>query len=166
MAHPKGEVYTFVGDGTYLMQPSELVTASQENLKITVIISENRGLQSINRVQMARTGTLFGNEFRKRNPETNRLDGDYFTVDFPKNAEGMGCRVWHVTTPDEVRKALREARGETRPCCIVARTEKYRFQPDSGIWWDIATAEISENPATKERRAKYETDRQRQRFYY
>ena len=71
MAQPDGEVYVFVGDGTYLMNPMELLTAVQENLKITVVISENHGYQCIRSLQVAKAGHSFGNEFRARQNETN-----------------------------------------------------------------------------------------------
>jgi 3D-(3,5/4)-trihydroxycyclohexane-1,2-dione acylhydrolase (decyclizing) len=167
MAHPNGEVYVLVGDGTYLMNPTELVTAAQENLKITVVLSENHGFQCIRQLQMYRVGHSFGNEFRARDPETNRLEGDFVKIDFAKNAESMGARAWHVTTPEELRKALREAREEKRTCVIVAETEKHHYTPDSGVWWDIAAAEVSGDRVTQERRAVYEKARdQLQRFYY
>jgi len=78
----------------------------------------------------------------------------------------MGARAWRVATPEELRRALREAREETRSCVIVAEVEKHRFTSGSGVWWDVAPAEVSRDPATQEARAAYEEDRRRlQRFY-
>ena len=167
MTQPRGEVYVFIGDGTYLMNPTELVTASQEKLKITVVLSENHGYQCIRQLQMARAGHPFGNEFMERNPETKRLEGDYVKIDFAQNAASMGARTWHVTNADELNRALREARSETRPCVIVAETEKHRYVPSSGVWWDVAASEVSNDPVTQKLRAQYEEGRdQHQRFYY
>ena len=167
LAQPEGEVFVLVGDGTYLMNPTELVTAAQEKLKITVVVSENHGYQCIRRLQMGRTGVSFGNEFRSRNARTNRLEGEYLTLDLAKNAEGFGARTWHVQTPEELRQALAEARRESGPCVIVVETEKHRYLPPSGAWWDVAPAEVSANSETQERRTAYERDRARlQRFHY
>jgi 3D-(3,5/4)-trihydroxycyclohexane-1,2-dione acylhydrolase (decyclizing) len=167
MAQPKGEVYVYIGDGTYLMNPTELVTAMQEGLKITVIIADNHGFQIIRNLQMGRVGRSFGNEFRARDGKKNRLEGEYLTIDLAKNAESMGARSWHVTRPDEVRKALRDARKETRSCVIVVEVEKHRYLPGSGIWWDVAAAEVTDDPVTQELRRAYEEDRAKlQRFYY
>ncbi|MBI4531558.1 MAG: 3D-(3,5/4)-trihydroxycyclohexane-1,2-dione acylhydrolase (decyclizing) [Candidatus Latescibacteria bacterium] len=166
MAQPTGEVYVYIGDGTYLMNPTELVTAMQEGLKVTVIVSENHGFQSIWQLQMGRVGREFGNEFRARDTTTNRLEGSYLRVDFAKNAESMGARTWHVTTPDEVRTALREARKEERSCVIVAETEAHRYLPGSGVWWDIAAAETTNDPVTRNLREEYEQNRRLQRFHY
>ena len=167
MVQPEGEVYVIIGDGTYLMNPSELVTAMQESLKVTVILSENHGFQSIHGLQLARAGHDFATEFMARDATTGRLEGAYLEIDFAKNAESMGARAWHVTTPGDLRKALREAREETRCCVIVAETEPHRSSPASGIWWDVEAAEVSEDGVTVELRAAYEQERRElQRFYY
>jgi 3D-(3,5/4)-trihydroxycyclohexane-1,2-dione acylhydrolase (decyclizing) len=167
MAQPDGEVYVSIGDGTYLMQPSELVTALQEGLKITVIINNNHGFQIIRRLQMGRVGVSFGNEFRARDPEVQRLEGAYLDIDFAKNAESMGARAWSVTTPEALRQALSEAREESRSCVIVAEVEKHRYGPSSDVWWDVASAELTNDNETQAARAAYEADRARlQRFHY
>jgi 3D-(3,5/4)-trihydroxycyclohexane-1,2-dione acylhydrolase (decyclizing) len=158
MAQPTGEVYVFIGDGTYLMNPTELVTAMQERLKITVVISENHGYQVIRKLQMLRTGESFGNEFRARNPATNRLDGDYLQIDFAMNARSMGARAWHVRTPQALSAALAEARAEERSCVIVVDTEPHRFLPGAGMWWDVAPAQTTGDRATADRRREYERD--------
>ena len=106
MSQPAGEVYVFIGDGTYLMNPTELVTSMQENLKLTVVISENHGFQSIRALQMLRAGRSFGNEFRSRDVEANLLEGSYLKIDFAQNAASFGARSWHVTTPEGVRPCV------------------------------------------------------------
>ncbi|HCR17073.1 MAG TPA: 3D-(3,5/4)-trihydroxycyclohexane-1,2-dione acylhydrolase (decyclizing) [Candidatus Latescibacteria bacterium] len=167
MTQPEGEVLVYVGDGTYLMNPTELVTAMQEGLKITVVIAENHGFQCIRQLQMGTVGNSFGNEFRKRNVESGRLDGEYVAIDFAKNAESMGARSWNVTSPEQLQVALREAREETRSCVIVAEVEKHLYSPDSGVWWDVAAAEETGDEVTRDIRRVYEEGRDRlQRFYY
>ncbi len=167
MTQPEGEVLVYVGDGTYLMNPTELVTAMQERLKITVVIAENHGFQCIRQLQMGRVGRSFGNEFRARDDATGRLEGDYVEIDFAKNAESMGARAWHVTTPEELRTALQEAREESRSCVIVSEVEKHRYLPGSGVWWDIAAAEATKDEVTGKLREEYEEGREGlQRFYY
>jgi 3D-(3,5/4)-trihydroxycyclohexane-1,2-dione acylhydrolase (decyclizing) len=167
MAQPEGEVLVLIGDGTYLMNPTELMTAVQEGLKITVVLSENHGYQCIRRLQMWRTGVSFGNEFRHRDPGKNRLEGEYVRLDLAKNAESFGARSWHVETADGLRQALRAARAERRPSVIVVETEKHRVLPGGGVWWDVAPAEVSKDPATRKLRTEYEQDKRRlQRFHY
>ena len=161
-----GEVYVFIGDGTYLMNPTELVTAMQENLKITLLIADNHGYQIIRRLQMYRSGVSFGNEFRARN-DANLLEGDYLPIDLAKNAASMGAQTWKVSTPEELNTALDEARQASGCCAIVMEIEKHRYGPPSGVWWDVASAEVSEDNITREARADYEQGRAEfQRFYY
>lgn len=166
LAQPSGEVYVFIGDGTYLMNPTELVTALQEGLKLTLVISDNRGYQCIRALQVARAGHPFGNEFRHRDPATNRLEGEYLAIDLAGNAQSMGARVWRVSTPEQVRQVLREARAETRTCAIVVEVEKHRYLPASGVWIDFGVAQTSQDPLTQKLRREYEADQQQQRFYY
>jgi 3D-(3,5/4)-trihydroxycyclohexane-1,2-dione acylhydrolase (decyclizing) len=167
LAQPEGEVFVLIGDGTYLMNPTELMTAVQEGLKITVIVSENHGYQCIRRLQMWRTGISFGNEFRHRDPGTNRLEGDYVRIDLAANAASFGARAWHAETAEQFERALREARVEARPCVIVAEVEKHRVLPGGGCWWDVAPAEVSNDTKTRELRAEYERDKARfQRLHY
>ena len=165
-AQPHGEIYVLLGDGSYLMNPSELVTAAQENLKITAVISDNHGFQSVHGLQKGRAGYSFASEFRARDSRTGRLEGDYLPIDFAKHAESMGARVWHVTTPDEMRTALGEAREETKSCVIVAETDRDRRLPPSGLWYDVAAAEVSNDPLIQKLRKQYEKERELQRFYY
>jgi 3D-(3,5/4)-trihydroxycyclohexane-1,2-dione acylhydrolase (decyclizing) len=168
LAQPEGEVFVVVGDGTYLMNPTEIVTAMQEGLKITLIISENHGFQVIRQLQMAKAGRSFGNEFRTRDTASHRLEGEYLSLDFAQNAASLGARVWKASTPEEIRAALREARREQhRPCAVVVETEKHRYLPGSGVWWDVAPAEVSSDRITQELRSRYENDRSKlQKFLY
>ncbi|MFO1019466.1 MAG: 3D-(3,5/4)-trihydroxycyclohexane-1,2-dione acylhydrolase (decyclizing) [Planctomycetales bacterium] len=167
LAQPDGEVIVLIGDGTYLMNPTELMTSLQEKLKLTVVISENHGYQCIRRLQMWRTGVSFGNEFRQRDSGTNRLEGEYVPIDLCKNAESFGARTWYVRTKEELRRALAEARQETRTSVIVVETEKHRFLPGGGVWWDVAPAEVCTDETTRQLRADYESDKKRlQKYHY
>jgi 3D-(3,5/4)-trihydroxycyclohexane-1,2-dione acylhydrolase (decyclizing) len=165
MAQPEGEVYVYIGDGTFLLNPGEVVNALQEELKITVVISENHGYQSIQRLQLWRHGRMFGNEFRAR--QDGRLEGDYIELDLAKAAEGLGARTWRVDSPGGLRGALEAARGESRACVIVCETEPHRYLPGSDVWWDVAPPEVSGEPEAQRARREYERERaELQRFYY
>ena len=165
MAQSEGEVYVYIGDGTFLLNPGEIVNAVQERLKVTVVISENHGYQSIQRLQLWRHGKMFGNEFRAR--QNGRLEGDYIELDLAKTAEGLGAHTWRVDSPGGLRGALESARGESRACVIVCETEPHRYLPGSEVWWDVAPPEVSEEPEAQRARREYERERaQLQRFYY
>jgi 3D-(3,5/4)-trihydroxycyclohexane-1,2-dione acylhydrolase (decyclizing) len=165
LAQESGEVYVYIGDGTFLLNPGELATMRKEGLDVTVVISENHGYQSIQRLQTWRHGRMFGNEFRSR--RNGRLEGDYLELDLVRAAEGLGARAWRADTPEAFVAALEESRGERGPRVIVARTEPHRYLPGSDVWWDVAPPEVSEEPEAQERRADYERERaELQRFHY
>lgn len=167
-------ITTFIGDGTFLMAPTELVTAAQEGLDITVVVSVNHGYQVIHRLQMFRSGREFGNEFRYRtepggviaNPDkAPRLDGDYLNVDLAQIAAGLGATAITATTAAEVRAALNDTRDVHGPVVIVVPTIPHIDLPGGDVWWDIAPAEVSEFRWVNELRAEYETNRERQRWF-
>jgi len=165
LAQPRGEVFTFIGDGTYLMNATELATAVQEGLKITVMISRNDGFQCIRDLQLRSSGRDFGNEFRSRDARSGRLEGAFIEVDFAANAASFGARVWEAATPSELEAALEAARAERGPCVIVVTTERYARGPSSEVWWDVAPAAVSEDEVTRQARAEYERGREQQRYY-
>jgi 3D-(3,5/4)-trihydroxycyclohexane-1,2-dione acylhydrolase (decyclizing) len=160
-----GEVFTFIGDGTYLMNPTELMTAVQENLKITVVLVRNSGYQCIRNLQLRSVGRDFGNEFRRREPEANRLAGEYLDVDFAQNAASFGVRTWSVDDARGLEAALDEARAHDGPCVIVADVARHAGGPPSGVWWDVAPAETSDDPQTRSAREDYDRGRELQRYY-
>lgn len=162
-----GEVYVFLGDGNYMLHPMELKTAIQENTKLTVILLQNDGFQSIHGHQKALVGHSLGNEFRVRDQETGKLDdGDFVDIDYAKNAESIGLRAWNVSDEDELRRALSEARDERRSGMIVVQIERYSRLPRSGIWWDVFGAEVTNDETTKRLVDEREEGRQGQRFYW
>jgi 3D-(3,5/4)-trihydroxycyclohexane-1,2-dione acylhydrolase (decyclizing) len=174
---PARRIVSLLGDGTFLMAPTELVTAAQEGLAITVVIPENRGYQVIHRLQMLRSGREFGNEFRYRDgrleltgPEAGagakppRLDGGYLEVDLVKVAEGLGALAVRATTADEVRKALADTRDHRGPVVIVVPAIPHADLPGAGVWWDVAPAEVAEQEAVARLRAEYEEGLATQRW--
>ena len=176
---PGARITAFLGDGTFLMAPTELVTAAQEALPITLVIPENHGYQVIHRLQMGRTGREFGNEFRYRttglqltSPESTvaaekvgRLDGDYLSVDLVQVAAGLGAHAVRALTATDLRDALNETRGHQGTVVIVVAAIPHADLPGSGVWWDVAPAEVSEIPTVPPLRADYEASRQTQRWF-
>lgn len=167
MTQPDGEVIVLMGDGNYQMHPMELVTAMQERTKITIVLNVNDGYQSIHGHQKALVGHSLGNEFRVRDEASGMLDdGEFVDIDYVRNAESVGAKGYYATTDHEVREAMRAARDEVRPCVIVVPTERYRGAPDSGVWWEVVGAEVTDDPGTAELVAAREAGRARQRFYH
>ena len=165
--NPPGEIFVSLGDGGFLMHPSELITALQERAKITVIITRNLGYQSINAHQRRTVGHSLGNEFRWRDPESGELDkGDFVEIPFAQIAAGMGAASWSVTNADEFVAALEAARAEERPCLIEVEMDKYHTPPPSGVWWDVYAAEVTNDPVVAERSAESQKGRSLQRYYW
>ena len=168
-------VVSFLGDGTFLMSPTELVTAVQESLPVTVVIPENHGYQVIHRLQMLRSGREFGNEFRYRDGTLTideeadgkpaRLDGNYLKVDLVQVASGLGAWAVRATTAAEVRQALADTRDHDGPVVIVIPTIPHADLPPAGVWWDVAPAEVSDQDGVGELRTEYEADLATQRWF-
>jgi 3D-(3,5/4)-trihydroxycyclohexane-1,2-dione acylhydrolase (decyclizing) len=173
---PGARVTAFIGDGTFLMAPSELVTAAQEGSAVTIVVADNHGFQVIHRLQMLRNGAEFGNEFRSRRgplalagtgpaEKPPRTDGDYLSIDMAEVAGGLGAKAVHAVTAAEVREALASTRGHNGPVVIVVPVIPHADLPGAEVWWDIAPAEVSEDAKTTCLRAQYEADRHDQRWY-
>jgi 3D-(3,5/4)-trihydroxycyclohexane-1,2-dione acylhydrolase (decyclizing) len=167
-------VVTFIGDGTFLMAPTEILTAAQEGLNVTVVVSENHGYQVIHRLQMNRMGREFGNEFRYRTTGGSvavddapkaRLDGDYLKVDLRQIAEGLGALAIRATTAAEVREALASTRDTQGPVVIVVPTVPHVDLPGGDVWWDVAPAEVSGQEWVRSLRSDYEKAKSRQRWF-
>jgi 3D-(3,5/4)-trihydroxycyclohexane-1,2-dione acylhydrolase (decyclizing) len=170
-------VLVFIGDGTFVMAPTELVTAAQEGINMTVVVSENHGYQVIRRLQMWRVGHHFGNEFRYRQDGPSvaeagsikgtapRLEGDYLDIDIIKMSEGMGATAIYATTPAEIRSALADARTIKGPVVIVVPTIQHANLPASNVWWDVAPAEVSTQPWVAAIRSDYEAGLSTQRWH-
>lgn len=162
-----GEIYVLIGDGTYFMQPSELVTAVQEHKKIIVIVIDNRGHQCIWPLQVGKggPGAEFGTQLRERNPETGRLDGPVVDVDIAANAAGFGCATWSASTLEEFETSLAEAKNQDRPAVVVAHVEPWRYLTSNGAFWDVGVPMTSERPGNQTGTAKHLEGRATQRFY-
>ena len=163
----RGEVIALIGDGTFLMQPTELATAAQEGLKVTVVVSDNHGYQVIRRLQMHATGRHFGNEMRYRvgSLGAGPLEGDYVRLDLVSVARGLGATVFAAGTRDEVLDALARARETDGPVVIVVPTAPHENLPASGVWWDVAPAAVSSQPWLEEKREAYQAGLATQRWH-
>lgn len=143
MAVPEQEVYALVGDGSYLMLHSELVTSIQENKKITVLLLDNNGFQCIHNLQRGQGSNGFGNEFRYRSEEDNKLTGDYLEIDFAANARSLGAKGYSVRTLEELQDALKKAKKETVSTLIDIKVLPGTCTTGYESWWRLGVAEVS-----------------------
>jgi len=161
MAAPEREVYVMVGDGSYLMLSSEIVTSIQEGLKLTIVLVDNHGFNSIGSLSRSLGTDGFGTQYRYRRDGSLGLDSDDPTapllpVDLAGNAESLGAKVIRCRTIDALRAGLEAAKGEDATVVLAIEVDRYAGVPDYGSWWDVPVAEVSEIEAVQAARAAYE----------
>jgi len=165
MADPSREVFVFLGDGTYLMAPTEIATSVQEGVKIIVVLVDNGGFASIGSLSRSLGQGGFGTSYRARNEKSGQLDGETLKIDFVGNARSLGAHAIKAATLEELRSALAEAKAADRTTVIVVETDVTTSVPGYDSWWDVAVAEVSEMESVREARARYEEARKRERHF-
>jgi 3D-(3,5/4)-trihydroxycyclohexane-1,2-dione acylhydrolase (decyclizing) len=164
MACPDRDVFVMVGDGSYLMMATELVTAVQEGLKIIVVLVQNHGFASIGSLSESLGSQRFGTSYRYRS-ESGRLDGDKLPIDLAANAASLGVAVVRATTTDEVADAIRNAKGSDTSTVIHVETDPLIEAPDSQSWWDVPVSETSSLDSTQRARRTYDDHKSTQRHF-
>jgi 3D-(3,5/4)-trihydroxycyclohexane-1,2-dione acylhydrolase (decyclizing) len=142
----QGEVYVLVGDGSFVMMHSELLTCIQEQQKITVLLFDNHGYQCIRGLQESNGSQGFGNEFRYRDQKTNRLNGDYLPIDFVQYAAGLGIKSYFAPSYEQLAHALEQARSESNSAVIVLPVLPHTMSKGYQTWWRVGVAEVSPSP--------------------
>jgi 3D-(3,5/4)-trihydroxycyclohexane-1,2-dione acylhydrolase (decyclizing) len=165
MADPAREVYVLVGDGSYLMMSSEIATSIQEGCKLIIVLLDSHGFASIGGLSTSLGSGGFGTEYRYRNKQTGRLDGDVLRVDFVAGAAALGAHAVRAVTRDDLRRALEEARGADRTTMIVVEVDPEARVPSYDSWWDVPVAEVSTMEPVQQARAEYEQARRKERYF-
>lgn len=143
LAEPDKEVYALVGDGSFLMLHSELITSIQEGKKINVILLDNYGYQCIHNLQRSHGSDGFGNEFRYRELSTGQLSGDRLNIDFAGYAQALGVKVFKAHTIEQLKSAIQAAKEETTSILIEVKVLPGSNTDGYESWWRVDTAEIS-----------------------
>ncbi|WP_339848174.1 3D-(3,5/4)-trihydroxycyclohexane-1,2-dione acylhydrolase (decyclizing) [Paenibacillus sp. FSL W7-1088] len=143
LAEPDREVYAMVGDGSYLMLHSELVTSLQEQKKMTILLFNNNGFQCIHNLQREHGSDGFGNEFRYRESESGRLTGDYMPMDFAAHARSLGAKAYKAETTEQLEQAIRDARNETVTTLIEIPVIPGTNAGGYESWWNVGVPEVS-----------------------
>ncbi|MGA5464756.1 3D-(3,5/4)-trihydroxycyclohexane-1,2-dione acylhydrolase (decyclizing) [Mycobacterium sp. NPDC050041] len=148
MADETRDVFVMVGDGSYLMMATELVTAVQEGIKVIVVLVQNHGFASIGSLSEALGSQRFGTAYRFRGRD-GRLDGDKLPVDLAANAASLGAEVIKVSTAAEFGDAVKVAKAGDRTTVIHVETDPMIPAPDSESWWDVPVSEVSSLESTQ-----------------
>ncbi len=166
MADPSREVYVMVGDGSYLMMSSEIVTAIQEGVKLNIVLLNNYGFSSIGGLSQALGSGGFGTDYKARRADSGQLDGARIQVDFAANAESLGAHVIRAVTRDDLQRALEEGRGKQQTTVIVIEVDKEVRVPGYESWWDVPVAEVSEIESVQRARESYDKAVKRERNFF
>ncbi|MFC8170532.1 3D-(3,5/4)-trihydroxycyclohexane-1,2-dione acylhydrolase (decyclizing) [Streptomyces sp. NPDC057325] len=158
LAAPGRPVWALVGDGTYLMNPTEIVTAVQERLPLRLVVLQNHGYASIGGLSEAVGAERYGTDYRYRDADGG-FTGPPLPVDLGANAASLGMRVLRPRTVRDLREALAEARAATVPTCVYVETETpdtLSGPPPAAAWWDVPVAETSTRPSAVRAREEYD----------
>ena len=140
------DVYAMVGDGSFVMLHSELLTAVQEHKKINVCVFNNASFGCINNLQVGHGNDTLCTELRFRG-EDGEHSGPFMPVDFARIAEGYGCKAYTIRSLQELYAALREAKTiEGVPVVFDIRVLPKSMTEGYGSWWRVGDTEVSENP--------------------
>ncbi|MHA0288153.1 3D-(3,5/4)-trihydroxycyclohexane-1,2-dione acylhydrolase (decyclizing) [Mycobacterium sp. C3-094] len=154
MAAPDRDVFVMVGDGSYLMMATEIVTAVQEGVKIIPVLVQNHGFASIGGLSESLGSQRFGTAYRYRGQD-GRLDGDTLPVDLAANAASLGADVIRVATAAEFSDAVKVAKAADRITVIHVETDPRVYAPDSHSWWDVPVSEVSSLESTQQAYQRY-----------
>jgi 3D-(3,5/4)-trihydroxycyclohexane-1,2-dione acylhydrolase (decyclizing) len=170
MAAPEREVYVMVGDGSYLMMSSEIITSIQEGYKLTIVLVDNAGFSSIGALSRSVGSQGFGTHYRYRKGGSIGLDsekdpGEVLPVDLATNAQSFGARVFRTKTIGDLNDALAKAKGEDRTVVIHVPVDRYEGVPSYESFWDVPVAEISEMDSVVAARKEYAANKQAERRY-
>jgi 3D-(3,5/4)-trihydroxycyclohexane-1,2-dione acylhydrolase (decyclizing) len=165
LADPSREIYVFLGDGTYLMMPSEIVTAVQEHIKIIIVLVDNKGFGSIGGLSRSLGMSGFGTSYRERSKASKQLDGEFLKVDYVASVRSLGAHAIRANSVKDLKIALEEAKKMDRITVIVVETQPGVGVPGYESWWDVAVAEVSQIEAVRKVRADYVEARKKERYH-
>jgi 3D-(3,5/4)-trihydroxycyclohexane-1,2-dione acylhydrolase (decyclizing) len=164
------DVIVMVGDGSYLMLNTELVTAVAEGIKIIVVLIQNHGYASIGHLSETVGSQRFGTKYRAYDRQADNFQGeDILPVDLAMNARSYGLDVIEVAPTssaiDDLKAAIATAKASTKSTFIHINSDPHIYAPDGEGWWDVPVAQTSEITSTQEARKQYEQEQIPQRQY-
>lgn len=164
MAAPEREIYVMVGDGSYLMMASEIVTSIQEGFKLTIILINNKGYGSIGGLSKSLGSEGFGTQYLYRNDSSGQLDGQDLPVDLAMNAASLGAEVIKTDSISSLNAALKKAKGIKKTTVVYIETVPDRKIAGYGhAWWEVPVSEVSEKEEVNEAYLKYKNHKKGQR---
>ncbi|MFV0253306.1 MAG: 3D-(3,5/4)-trihydroxycyclohexane-1,2-dione acylhydrolase (decyclizing) [Beutenbergiaceae bacterium] len=154
------DVIVMVGDGSYLMLNSELVTAVAEGIKLIVILIQNHGFASIGHLSQTVGSERFGTQYRRFDARARNFQGDQILpVDLAANARSYGLDVVEIEPGagaiGQLKQAVTAAKASTTSTLIHINSDPLLYAPDGEGWWDVPVPEVSTLESTQRARAQY-----------
>ncbi len=170
MAAPERDVYVMVGDGSYLMMNSEIVTSIQENYKLIIVLLDNSGFKSIGALSRSLGQEGFGTRYvypHNGQLPTDAAGADVQTlpVDLAANARSLGAHVIECKTYGDFVEALKAVKTTDRTSVIYIQNDRYVGIPGYEGWWDVPVAEVSGMPYVQAARAEWTEMREEERYF-
>ncbi|MEM7325780.1 MAG: 3D-(3,5/4)-trihydroxycyclohexane-1,2-dione acylhydrolase (decyclizing) [Actinomycetota bacterium] len=157
-AERDGELFVFVGDGSYLMMNSDLYSSVLSGHKMIVLICDNGGFAVINRLQTGQGGKPFNNLL-----SDCRLAGDVVEVDFAAHAAAVGAGSETIASLAELGPALERARASDRSYVITMKVDAYSWT-EGGSFWEVGVPETSTMQSVSDARAEMDKGKADQRI--
>lgn len=159
LANPEAESYALVGDGSFLMLHSELVTALQYDKKINILLFDNGGFGSINNLQM---------EHGLISQGTERLthDKQIMNIDYAAVAAGYGAKTYRIRSLEELKAALEDSKEQRVSTLLDIKVLPKTMSSDNeGSWWNVGYSEYSHNPHVQKISDLRAKERKKARLY-
>ncbi len=157
---PDRDAIVMVGDGSYLMLHTELVTAVAEGIKIIVVLIQNHGYASIGHLSETVGSERFGTKYRYLDETESFENGEPLPVDLAANARSYGVDVIEVQpgpeSIEDLKAALRQAKANDHTTLVHINSDPLVYAPEGDGWWDVPVAQTSTLPSTQAARAEYE----------
>ncbi len=170
MAAPDRDVYVMVGDGSYLMMNSEIVTSIQEGYKLIIVLLDNQGFKSIGSLSRSLGQEGFGTRYVY--PQNGVLPDDTagkdvrtLPVDLAANARSLGAHVIECKTYAEFVAALDAVQAVERTSVIYIQNDRYEGVPSYESWWDVPVAAVSDMPQVQAAHAAWAEMRKQERYF-
>lgn len=163
------DAIVMVGDGSYLMLHTELVTAVAERLKFITVLIQNHGYASIGHLSEDVGSKRYGTKYRYRDASTNSHEaGDVLPVDLAANAESYGVKVIRVepgpNSIADLSAAVKAAKAhQGGPVLIHINNDPLIYAPDGEGWWDVPVSPISTVKSTQDAYIGYVEARKKQK---
>jgi len=159
-AAPDRDAVVMVGDGSYLMMHTEIVSAVAEGIKVIIVLIQNHGFASIGKLSEDIGSQRYGTKYRFRDSEGNNFETDNrLPIDLATNAESLGIDVIRVEqTPDAIAHlsaAMAKAKASSRATLIHINSDPLLFSPGNESWWEVPVATVSTLESTAQARISY-----------